>query len=48
MTFREDQAELVALRDVLLECGFVEAGHLKEVIEKNGILLGRLTLQKML
>jgi hypothetical protein len=48
MVFHQDEPDLVSLRDMFLECGFVEAGCLKEVIEKYGKLLDRLTLQKML
>jgi len=48
MSFREDQPSLVALRDMYLERGFEQVGHLKALSEKNGLLLDRAILQIML
>jgi len=48
VAFREDEEALVALRDLFLERGFELVGVLREVSEKNGVLLGRAVLQIML
>jgi L-amino acid N-acyltransferase YncA len=39
---------LEAERDIFLEAGFQQVGQMKEVIDKGGALLDKVTLQKML
>jgi L-amino acid N-acyltransferase YncA len=45
--FREDKPTLVVHRDVFLECGFKQVGLLKEIGEKNGVLMDRAILQRL-
>jgi len=43
--FRDDQPEMVALRDLFVELGFEQVGLIKEIYEKDGVLLDLVTLQ---
>ncbi len=45
-TFSEKDHTLVKYRDILLEGGFEQVGRYREVVEKNGFLLDRISLQR--
>lgn len=45
-SFHRDQETLTTFRDILMEKGFKEAGLLKQAVEKHGLLLDHITLQR--
>lgn len=44
--FHKDQETLLTFRDILVEKGFKEAGLLKQVVEKHGLLFDQIILQR--
>ena len=45
VAIRDDQPQLVALRDLVLGRGFEEVGRIREISEKEGVVLDRAILQ---
>lgn len=44
--FHREQESLISFRDIFIEKGFKEAGLVRQVAEKHGLLLDQITLQR--